>query len=508
MERMYQVLIVQHATKIVLEIPQLLTDGKVGSLTLAYRLLKLVDPADGIEPFKDVFQEHIVGAGRVRIQQTIQDEKTDPKAYVEAILDCHATYTQIIHDAFDSDVAFTARLDKAAHIFINDNKATENAAKRGKGNKREGTNQAAQESSRLLAKFCDEVFRDKKTDPEIIQSTLVEGATKLFLYLECEDVFNNYYQKDFAARLLSGKANDDSERAVISSLKVKCGRDFARKLQEMFKDMQISKELDAEYGRKESRPRDACVSGAMVLTRAHWPSVKLGKPIKLPSAMQVALDHFKSFYSSKHAMRKLNWVMVKSRGELETVGLRGKHKIGCSAHQMAILCLFNCTTAAFSINDIITALDAAESIAYIHAVLETLVSKYKLLEGGPKKGKIADMPGDTVLKLNKKWKIKNKRLDINVPLKVKGISAETLEQAETFAEIQRAREVTIQCTIVKQMKTLAGKSMKHNDLEGGVVSMLKFNPDSRMLKKQIQYLIEEKYMRRVEGDTSSYVYIP
>ena len=92
MERLYEVLIVQHAAKIVLEIPQLLTDGKVGSLTLAYRLFKYVDSAVGIEPFKDVFQEHVVGAGRVRIQQTIKDAKTDPKAYVEAILDCHATY--------------------------------------------------------------------------------------------------------------------------------------------------------------------------------------------------------------------------------------------------------------------------------------------------------------------------------------------------------------------------------------------------------------------------------
>ena len=72
-------------------------------------------------------------------------------------------YTQIIKDAFDSDVSFTARLDKAAHVFINDNQATQNAAKRGKG-KRDGNNQAAQESSRLLAKFCDEIFRDKKTD--------------------------------------------------------------------------------------------------------------------------------------------------------------------------------------------------------------------------------------------------------------------------------------------------------------------------------------------------------
>lgn len=507
MQRMFQVLIVEHVTKIVVEIPQLLTDGKVGSLMLAYQLLKHIDPALGIEPFKDVFQEHIVKAGRIQIDKTIHGDKTDPKAYVESILQCHATYTKIIEEAFDRDVAFTARLDKAAHIFINNNRATEAAATRGKG-KREGTNQAAQESSRLLAKFCDEVFRDKKTDAEIIRSTLVGGATKLFLYLECEDVFNNYYQKDFSHRLLSGKANHEAERDVISSLKGKCGRDFARKLQEMFKDMQISKELDKEYGKKASKPKEACVSGAMVLTRAHWPSVKLGKPLKLPSAMQASLDHFKSFYTSKHAMKKLNWVMAKSRGELETVGLRGQHKIQCSAHQMAILCLFNRKTAELSIGEIITALDAGESVFYIHAVLETLVSKYKLLEGGPKKTKVADMPADTVLKLNKKWKIKSKRLDINISLKVKGVSAETLEQAETFAEIQRAREVTIQCTIVKQMKSLAGKSMKHTALEGAVVSMLKFNPDTRMLKKQIQWLIEEQYMDRVEGDTSSYIYIP
>lgn len=517
-----EVLLVEHAAQIVSEIPPLLIQGQLAPLAAGYKLFKLIDPAMGMEPFKDTFQEYVTTAGKDEIAKTLHAKEdsdgtkkgssVNPKTFVEAILKVHADNTTVIKQAFNGDSTFTARLDKAVRSFVNGNAVT---AEAGAGKSaRDAASRASQESSRLLAKFCDQVLTDKKMDTEIAKDTLVGGAMRLFPYLECGDVFSKYYQKDLAKRLLTGKSNDDAERAVISSLKGQCGVEWSRKLQKMFEDEQVSVNLDKEYGKLPSRPREVAVSGAMIITRNQWPMVKASQGIKLPNAITAALVHFKTFYSHKHQSRKLTWQVDKSRGELSTPGLRGNHRLQCSMHQMAILMMFNTKKGTMSIRDIIDNLDGGEgAAAYVHAVLETLI-KYKLLDSGSRK-KVAELDESTELKLNKKWKVKQTKLDINDSLKVKGVSADQLESDETADEIARERENIIDCTVVKQMKSLAGKSITHVQLMSNVAEMLKsgngtarFQPDARMLKNRILHLTQNDYMDRAPGDAKSYIYKP
>ena len=59
-----------------------------------------------------------------------------------------------------------------------------------------------------------------------------------------KDVFEAFYKKDLAKRLLLGRsASTDAEKNMITKLKTECGSQFTNKLEGMFKDVDLSREL-------------------------------------------------------------------------------------------------------------------------------------------------------------------------------------------------------------------------------------------------------------------------
>lgn len=70
----------------------------------------------------------------------------------------------------------------------------------------------------------------------------------LFRCIHGKDVFEAFYKKDLAKRLLLGKsANSDLERGMVSRLKTECGSVFTSKLEGMFKDADLSKLLMGQF---------------------------------------------------------------------------------------------------------------------------------------------------------------------------------------------------------------------------------------------------------------------
>lgn len=66
----------------------------------------------------------------------------------------------------------------------------------------------------------------------------------LFRFIHGKDVFEAFYKKDLAKRLLVGKsASVDAEKSMLSKLKQECGGVFTLKLEGMFKDMELSKDI-------------------------------------------------------------------------------------------------------------------------------------------------------------------------------------------------------------------------------------------------------------------------
>lgn len=92
----------------------------------------------------------------------------------------------------------------------------------------------------------------------------------LFRFLQEKDVFERYYKQHLAKRLLFNRStSDDSEKAMIAKLKQECGYQFTSKLEGMFKDITLSKNVNDEF--KDHTAQNA-VSGKQ---RFYWTSTSI-----------------------------------------------------------------------------------------------------------------------------------------------------------------------------------------------------------------------------------------
>lgn len=102
----------------------------------------------------------------------------------------------------------------------------------------------------LLAQHVDAILRqsvkDVISDQEL--NACLDRALVLFRYLHGKDVFEAFYKRDLARRLLLGRhAAMDVERGMLRRLQVECGSGFTSRMESMFKDMATSKELDQHF---------------------------------------------------------------------------------------------------------------------------------------------------------------------------------------------------------------------------------------------------------------------
>lgn len=175
----------------------------------------------------------------------------DPKVYVNTILEVHKKYNALVLVAFNNDSGFVAALDKACGKFINSNSVTKAAS-------------SSSKSPELLAKYCDLLLKKSSKNPEeaeledtlnqvvsivyeinlffLYMNKLIIFITSIqmvvFKYIEDKDVFQKFYSKMLAKRLVQHmSASDDAEASMISKLKQACGFEYTSKLQRMFQVM-------------------------------------------------------------------------------------------------------------------------------------------------------------------------------------------------------------------------------------------------------------------------------
>lgn len=101
----------------------------------------------------------------------------------------------------------------------------------------------------VLAKFVDCKLRagNKEATEEELER-LLDKIMVLFRFIHGKDVFEAFYKKDLAKRLLVGKsASVDAEKSMLSKLKQECGGGFTSKLEGMFKDMELSKDINIAF---------------------------------------------------------------------------------------------------------------------------------------------------------------------------------------------------------------------------------------------------------------------
>ncbi|RXW24442.1 hypothetical protein EST38_g1443 [Candolleomyces aberdarensis] len=462
----------------------LLDFDKDEDLQRMYSLLSRIP--EGLEPLRKKFEEHVKKAGLAAVSRLVGEsasrgeggDAVEPKPYVDALLEVHRKNSDTVTRSFRGEAGFVASLDKACRDFMNRNAAT-------------GTSNS--KSPELLAKHTDLLLRKSN---KVAEEGDLEGALNrvmiLFKYLEDKDIFQTFYTTRLSKRLIHGvSASDESEASMISKLKEACGFEYTNKLQRMFTDMSLSKDLTDQFkARMEQTHDDIDISfSIMVLGTNFWPLNPPGHDFIIPQEMQATYDRFQRYYQMKHSGRKLTWLWNYSKNELRTNYTNQKYILMTSTFQTAILLQFN-RNDTLSLDE----LHIATSIPKDHLVqVLALLTKAKVL--------VSEEAGQ--YDLNPNFKSKKIRVNLNQPIK----SDTKAESTEVMKTVDEDRKYVIQATIVRIMK--ARKTMKNQALLDEVISQLtqRFTPKVPDIKKAIDTLLEKDYIERVDGTRDTFAYL-
>jgi len=491
-----RVLIEKHLEIFHTEFQNLLNADKNDDLGRMYSLVSRIP--DGLGVLKHLLENHIAEQGHLAIEKLGDEAANDPKQYVNTILDVHKKYNTLVLTAFANDSGFVASLDKACGKFINNNSVTKKA-------------NASTKSPELLAKYCDHLLKKSSKNPEEaeLEDTLNQVMV-VFKYIEDKDVFQKFYSKMLAKRLVQHmSASDDAEASMISKLKQACGFEYTSKLQRMFQDIGVSKDLNEQFRRhlnetlKSNEPLDIDFQ-IQVLSSGSWP-FQQSCVFSLPTELERCVHRFTAFYGGQHSGRKLNWLYHMSKGELVTNCFRNRYTLQASTFQMAVLLQYNEA-------DQWTMGQLAESTQIKKDILVQLLQhllKSKLLVLNDDKATLHDniedinLTTESLIKICKDYKSNRLRVNIDRPIKV-----EQQKEAEaTQKNIQEDRKYLIQAAIVRIMKTR--KKLKHHNLMTEVILQLtsRFRPKVPTIKICIDMLIEKGYIQREEDQKDSYVYL-
>nr|CAH8868114.1 unnamed protein product [Trichobilharzia regenti] len=178
-------------------------------------------------------------------------------------------------------------------------------------------------SPEFLSLFIDEKLkRGTRGMADSDVDAIFDKCIVLFRYLQEKDLFEGYYKKHLAKRLLLSKSqSDDQEKIMISKLMAECGAVYTSKLEGMFKDMAISKTLMDEFNvvLTNSNHNFGLDLYVRVLTTGLWPTQVASSNEVLPEEADAAFKVYKSFYLNKHNGRKINLQTNMGYAELSAV---------------------------------------------------------------------------------------------------------------------------------------------------------------------------------------------
>jgi cullin 3 len=359
-------------------IKAMIENDRYADLTLLYQHISRVDPSK--EPLKNALQTRVVDLGS-EINKTIlntdfsaapepQPEEGEaaaegnekPKAtklsaaarqtaaaikWVDLVLQLKDKFDNMWKKCFDEDLILQTALTKSFSDFIN----------------------LFPRCSEYVSLFIDDNLKrgiKGKTETEIDE--VLDKATMLLRYIQDKDMFERYYKKHLARRLLHDKSESaDVEKQMISRMKLEIGNSFTNKLEGMFKDMAMSDDLTAAYRNHISNLGDIDLKqidlGARILTSNYWPMESMGGGATIgedgnrqtctwPSEIQALQDSFKAFYLRERNGRMLTWlgflgsadircIFPKIPGKEGVLGRERRHEINVPTYGMVVLLLFN-----------------------------------------------------------------------------------------------------------------------------------------------------------------------
>jgi cullin 3 len=358
-------------------IKAMIENDRYEDLTFLYQLISRVDPSK--EPLKAALSDRVVELGK-EINKTIEstnfsnvpeagedgeaaeggEKSKAPKQqsaaakataaairWVDEVLTLKDKFDNMWKSCMNEDLILQTALTKSFSDFIN----------------------LFPRCSEYVSLFIDNNLKGGikgKTEAEI--DAVLDKATTLLRYIQDKDMFERYYKKHLARRLLHGKSESaDVEKQMISRMKLEIGNSFTTKLEGMFKDVTMSEDLTSGYRTHIQNlgdlDRKQIELGINVLSMNYWPMESMGGNnsrredgtqivCNWPNEIHLLQESFKAFYLKERNGRKLTWlgflgsadikcVFPKIPGKEGVLGRERRHEINVPTYGMVILLLFN-----------------------------------------------------------------------------------------------------------------------------------------------------------------------
>ena len=354
----------------------MIDNDRIEDLSILYNLMSRVDPT--MAPIKGTLQNRIMdfgteiertlrntdfsvppdsaadsadvaaGAEKAKVQPLTATAQQTAAAvkWVDDVLGLKDKFDNLWKNCFREDLILQSVITKSFSDFIN----------------------AFGRSSEYLSLFIDDNLKrgaKVKTDAEI--DDVLNKAIVLLRYLSDRDMFERYYQKHLARRLLHNKSEIETEKDMVGRMKSEMGNHFTTKFEGMFKDMDLSKDMTEKYrdhirqlGDVDTKKVDL---GVHVLTTNCWPPEVMGRgtsqeegsraDCSYPPVIKRLQDSFLKFYLRDRSGRVLTWVGSAGTADIKCVfpkvpgkesgplSKERRYELNVSTHGMVVLMLFN-----------------------------------------------------------------------------------------------------------------------------------------------------------------------
>ncbi|KAJ6636607.1 Cullin-5 [Pseudolycoriella hygida] len=495
------------------ECAPLIKAGQTERLQLMYRLLDRVP--EGVEPMLNDLESHIVSSGLADMISAAEVITQDSEKYVERLLELFRKFSTLVREAFNDDPRFLTVRDKAFKTVVNDVtvfKLDLPTSTNARGNK---VTTPESKCPELLANYCDMLLRktalSKRLTSDEIESRL-KDVLLVLKYVGNKDVFMLYHKAHLTRRLiLDSSADSEKEEDIVEWLReVGMPADYVNKLARMFQDIKVSEDLNSQFRTSTAR-HDAI--NIKILNAGAWAQCSERVSVSLPLELEDYIPEVDDFYRKTHSGRKLQWYHHMSNGTITFTNNVGRFDLDVTTFQMAVLFAWNQRPnekVSYENLRLATELPDPE----LRRTLWSLVAFPKLKRQPLLMEPIVQTPKDftenSVFWINQEFAvIKNGKVQRRGKMNLIGrlqLSTERSQQEDNQSIVQ-LRIFRTQEAIIKIMKMR--KRLNNGALQAELIDILRnmFLPSKKMIKEQLEWLIEHKYIRRDDDDINTFIYM-
>ncbi|XGW04972.1 hypothetical protein V3C99_015841 [Haemonchus contortus] len=521
-ESCVQVLVVEFEDQILAECPSLIAKNDVEKLRMLYRLIKWTP--SGIEVVIKAVDNHIRGEGIDDMKENALTITTDPEKYISQLLSMFDRFSTLVKEGFYDDARLLTARDKAFRALVNDTTIFKMELPLGKKSRNTAVESKCPE---LLANYCDLLLRKTQLSKKLTSEEIDAKLNNLLLvlkYIANKDVFMRFHKAHLSRRLiLDMSADQEKEEAMVNKLR-ECGMpaEHVNKLFRMLQDIEVNKDLNSNFkkslvGTNNNRALSDLIN-IKILNGGAWGRGGVGAErvrVSLPRELEEFVPEVEAFYKKHHNGRKLNWMHHWSSGTI-TFGTSsgGRFDLELTTFQMAVLFCWNDRShekISFESLRLATELPDTELARTLFSLVAYPKMKYQLLLcDAPTPLNPRDFTDSTLFYINHDFRlIKNGKEQHRGRINLIGRLQLSMESSATkeHEDIVALRELRVQEAAVKIMKMR--KTITSAQLQTELVEMLKpmFIPNRKLIKEQIDWLIDNRFIERKDDDINTFVYV-